>query len=982
MMESLVEWNLIESEHQGDGPRPKMNTHFSNPQRGSHRPPEHPAKSRLPGTSAPTQRTRVETQYRPPLPSNRPPVFTRYTTSGEAPRPAAPSRPPHRSTGSSGRVYSSPDRTFNRCQSPVMTLRILSPSRESGSRADKKQDDQESRLAHGGSAENAPPSSGLRRSTNSKLVCPKRPRLQLRDSILLTRKDSAESSNGATSTDAGTPRESPAPLRQQRAPSETSEMSSMPSTPSRSRIPDLPRYAAEERESLLMSHANPILPARLGLRPRDHPPNIPQPPTPPARLPPTPPARLPPRELSLDSRQVTVKNSANSPRPVAEKPLVSRICSMILDEEFGAGADRSSTPLKVWETVVRCLDDVSQLAPPAAARKQGERSSPEHQAPEQRPPLESYDTAICNAGVAGVADDKASDASLEAKVAELEDRPAPGHSTLFQPPSGHSRSHALPCPYRLRNPTRFNVTDKWQCATGKWKSLDELQAHIVKEHKHSGDAQLFQCPRCEKGFSEPAAFRNHMMLPKDKMCDPTSQEPSTGGDVEDGLTDARARDLSDRVKNETLRSWDELWRWLFPTDKVAPRPVILPAVELPQVEQKVFASSCMSSLKASLEERLRLLALQSANDDSFSAQIPFITGSLALVVEAHLRSVFIACRNEPPSTSRKVSSKTTTTKDSPTGRPRNFSLSSTSSARSVDRLDHRGLAIGLHPTQGTAAKDTSRVPINRKRDNSNGTRPVKSLRAVTAPVSTMLTVPFPRISTLTELSDVGPNLLSEDWDRSPKGLATDAEYSSGVDSSPGSDSSFRQSTPTDIRCSKCNMRPSLRPDEDIFTGGGGCGIGRGRQSMAQAQARDPTCRFSDSGIGILCKSCRMLEELINSYSRTSSPSKSAKRRSGVTGKGARETEMEGPAATVAAAAAAAEAEMAADTETAVPLFSPDSSGTIDESEEETLFDLILDSATYLDEEGNRKTEIVTSMFPLPPVGFSNYGRFGQDDNFF
>lgn len=830
-----------------------------------------------------------------------------------------------------------------------MTLRILSPSRESGSRADNEQDNQESRLAHG-SAENAPPSSGLRRSINSKLICPKRRRLQLRDSILLTRKDSAESSNGATSTDAGTPREPPpAPLGQQRAASETSEMSSMPSTPSRSRMPDLPR---------------------LGLRPRDHPPNIPQPPTPPARL--------PPREPSLDSRQVTVRNSANSSWPVAEKPLVSRICSMILDEEFGAGADRSSTSLKVWETVVRCLDDVSQLAPPATAGKQGERSSSEHQAPESGLPLGSYDTMICNAGVAGVADDKASGASLEAKVVELKDKPTPGYSTLFQPLSGHSRSHALPCPYRLRNPTRFNVTDKWQCATGKWKSLDELQAHIVKEHKHSGNDQLFQCPRCEEGFSEPAAFRDHMMLPKDKMCDLRSEDSSTGGNVEDGLTAARARDLCDKIKNETLRSWDELWRWLFPTDKVAPRPVILPAVELPQVEQEVFASSSMSSLKASLEERLRLLALQSANDDSFSAQIPFITGSLALVVEAHLRSVFIACRNQPPGPSRKVSSTTTSTKDSPTGRPRTLSLSSTSSARSVDRLDHRGLAFGLYPTQSTAARDTSRVPIHRKRDNSNGRRPVKSLRAATAPVSTMLTVPFPRISTLTELSDGGPNLVPEDWYQSPKGLATDAEYSSGVDSSPGSNGSFRESTPTDIRCSKCNMRPSLRPDEDIFTGGSG--IGRGRQStvqaQAQAQAQDPTCRFSDSGIGILCKSCRMLEELINSYSRTSSPGKSAKRRSGVGGKGARETEMKGSAAAVA------EAETELEAETAVPLFSPDSSETIDDSEEETLFDMILDQATYLDEEGNRKTKIVTSMFPLPPVGFSSYERFEQDDNFF
>ncbi|OHW98251.1 hypothetical protein CSPAE12_03033 [Colletotrichum incanum] len=798
-----------------------------------------------------------------------------------------------------------------------MTLRILSPSRRSN-RAEKKQDDQENRLAQG-SAENVPSSPGLRRSTNSKQASPKRRRLPLRDSILLTRKDSAEFSTGTTSTDAGTPRKLPPPLKQQRARSETSEMSSMPSTPSKSRMPDLPR---------------------LGIRPRDHPPNVPQPPTPPTRL--------PPRETNLESCQAAVKNSANSSL-VAEKPLVSRICSMILDEEFGAGADRSSTPLKVWDTVVRCLDDISRLAQPAASGKPGERLSSDCQALESRRPPRTAASGIGQTGVGDATVDNSRGPMLEAKVVEVNDKPMLGHLLDRHPLNRDSYTHSLPCPYRLRNPIRFNVSDKWQCATGKWKNLAELQAHIVKDHKQSGNTHLFQCPRCEEGFPEPAAFREHLMLPKDKMCDPRSEIPSTGADVEDGLTGTRARDLSDKVKSEIIKSWDDLWRWLFPSDKVAPRPVILPAVELPQVEQEVFASSNMSSLKASLEERLRLLAMQLANDDSFSAQIPVITGSLSLVVEAHLRSVFIACRNQPPGHSRKIS----LTKDSVTGRPRNLSSASTSSARSIDRLDHRGPVIALNETQGTM-RDAFRAQSHRKRSNSDESRPAKSSRAVTLPISTMLTIPFPRISVLTEQSDVGPSLVSEDGNGSPNGPASDAEYSSGVDSSPSSVASFRESNNTDIRCSKCNMRPSLRPDEDIFADPNFSG----RPSTVQTQ--DPTCRFSDSGIGILCKSCRMLEELINSYSRTSSPAAKSEGRSGV----------------------ARSVPKGAETTSSAPLFSPDSSILVDESEEETLFDLILDSATYLDEEGNRKTEIVPSMFPLPPVQVSKYDRFGQDDNFF
>ncbi|GKT41210.1 uncharacterized protein ColSpa_01391 [Colletotrichum spaethianum] len=150
------------------------------------------------------------------------------------------------------------------------------------------------------------------------------------------------------------------------------------------------------------------------------------------------------------------------------------------------------------------------------------------------------------------------------------------------------------------------------------------------------------------------------------------------------------------------------------------------------------------------------------------------------------------------------------------------------------------------------------------------------------------------------------------------------------------------------------MRPSLRPDEDIFADPNFSG------GPSATQAQDPTCRFSDSGIGILCRSCRMLEELINSYSRTSSPAAKSERRSGVAGSVPKD----------------------ADTTSAAPLFSMDTSSIVDESEEETLFDLILDSATYLDDDGNRKTEIVPSMFPLPPVGLSKYDRFGQDGNFF
>ncbi|KAJ0334115.1 hypothetical protein COL5a_000161, partial [Colletotrichum fioriniae] len=460
----------------------------------------------------------------------------------------------------------------------------------------------------------------------------------------------------------------------------------------------------------------------------------------------------------------------------------------------------------------------------------------------------------------------------------------------------------------------------------------------------------------------------------EQMCEPRSEGDSEWTDPEDGLSSAKAQRLSDQMGDKVFDSWDELWKWLFPLDRVVPKPVALPAVELPLVEQEVFAAGNMSNLKASLEERLRFLASQSADSGSFSAQIPVITASLSLDVEAHLRSVFISCRNQPPVHTGKSSASV----DTATGRPRNLSSASSSSTRSLQRFIQRGPTIAVNETKGAAWDGTSlerQRQRQRQRSNSDEARRGKLTRAATLPVPTMLTIPFPRISALTEHSDVGPSPVSE-HDASPK-AHSDAEYSSGVESTPSSAGGYRESsnsnTTADIRCSKCNMRESLRPGEDIFSDKGPFSS----SSAAVQGTLKSTCRFSDSGIGILCKSCRMLEELISSYSRASSQASAKSERLSLP--------MAGGGGGGAAAAAATARSTATSTTTntspntaptTAPPFSPNPSVSVDESEEETLFDLILDSATYLDEDGQRKTEVVSPMFPPPQIGFSEYDRYG------
>ncbi|KAL2882182.1 hypothetical protein SGCOL_002449 [Colletotrichum sp. CLE4] len=681
------------------------------------------------------------------------------------------------------------------------------------------------------------------------------------------------------------------------------------------------------------------------------------------------PARLPPRDSNLESYRKAIKAS-NDALPDGEKPLVSRICSMILDEEFGAGADRSSTPLKVWDTVVRCLDDISRLA------KTGSSSTGDGGPSEARLALESkslQETAVRAGGQIKIAgrDDRNTHSSKRNSRSSGGSSIVDYYSSNYQRvSSGHVEM--LPCPYRLRNPARFNVNDKWQCVNGRWKSFAELQKHIAKDHKRCGDAHLFQCPRCEDGFAEPNAFRKHLMLPREQMCEPKSDDDAGWIDPEDGLSSTKTQKLSEQIGNEAFSSWDELWRWLFPLDRVVPKPVALPAVELPLVEQEVFAAGNMSNLKASLEERLRFLASQSADSASFSAQIPVITASLSLDVEAHLKSVFISCRNQPPVHTGKSSGSL----DATTGRPRNLSSASNSSTRSLQRF--LSPTIAVNDTKGAAWDGHSLTrQRQRPRSNSDEARRQKLTRAATLPVPTMLTIPFPRISALTEHSDVGPSPVSEHG-ASPR-AHSDAEYSSGVESTPSSAGGHRDSsnsnTTADIRCSKCNMRESLQPGKGIFSD-------KGRLSGSSAAARGTlksTCRFSDSGIGILCNSCRMLEELINSYSRASSQASAKSERlslpvAGGGGGG-------GPTATARSTATSTTTNTSLNTAPmTAPPYSPNASVSVDDSEEETLFDLILDSATYLDQDGQRKTEIVSPMFPPPQVGFSEYDRYGGHGN--
>lgn len=121
----------------------------------------------------------------------------------------------------------------------------------------------------------------------------------------------------------------------------------------------------------------------------------------------------------------------------------------------------------------------------------------------------------------------------------------------------------LSCPYRKRNPSRFNVRDHHSCAMTYFPKFAELRQHIVKQHKRD-DPSAFVCDRCNRDFHTRKELRDHQRLPKEMMCDILDHDPESGVD---GTTSIKLLSRK-RVSGASPEAqWKEIWNILFPDDE-------------------------------------------------------------------------------------------------------------------------------------------------------------------------------------------------------------------------------------------------------------------------------------------------------------------------------------------------------------------------------------------------------------------------------
>lgn len=175
----------------------------------------------------------------------------------------------------------------------------------------------------------------------------------------------------------------------------------------------------------------------------------------------------------------------------------------------------------------------------------------------------------------------------------------------------------LSCPFRKRNPHRFNVRDHHSCAMTFFPKFAELRyvrqnngikhmltwlhrQHIVKQHKRD-DPSAFVCDRCNRDFATRKDLRDHQRLPKDQICEIADIDPESGID---GPTSNKLLSRKRASSSCPNIQWHEIWNILFPDDddRLVQDYHFIPVIEHFELSNNFLSS--LSFLKSSLSDKM------------------------------------------------------------------------------------------------------------------------------------------------------------------------------------------------------------------------------------------------------------------------------------------------------------------------------------------------------------------------------------------
>ncbi|KAK4120413.1 hypothetical protein N657DRAFT_693108 [Parathielavia appendiculata] len=211
--------------------------------------------------------------------------------------------------------------------------------------------------------------------------------------------------------------------------------------------------------------------------------------------------------------------------------------------------------------------------------------------------------------------------------------PGGGKRRKVSPTEYQLTSMQFACPFRKRNPVRFNVRDFRTCALQPYPDIPQVKRHVKNFHKQSA-VLPFTCQRCRRAMGSQEALDRHVSVPMDQICTPETRP--TSADPEDGITSGIEEILNDRKAGTKIDTWQSLWCLLFPGDAglEIPEADFIPPTELEEVYAEFNTGHHMRQLQQCIQQ-----GLGHGND----------VESLLSVFRDHIDSVFDTCRRNTSS---------------------------------------------------------------------------------------------------------------------------------------------------------------------------------------------------------------------------------------------------------------------------------------------------------------------------------------------
>ncbi|OIW22921.1 hypothetical protein CONLIGDRAFT_687005 [Coniochaeta ligniaria NRRL 30616] len=287
------------------------------------------------------------------------------------------------------------------------------------------------------------------------------------------------------------------------------------------------------------------------------------------------------------SKSVTSNLICESSTPPRRRPgqkQTEDICELILKQAFNVDLQDLTFATDALDSVAHCLEELSSvvynsrsLELPIREVPSGDYNSVWSEGPSQsgqegrgKKRANSYDSQSGKQPDEEDQDDPQSGGEGGS--------PARSKKIKVEPPDTR-----FPCPYRKRNPLKFNIRDYNTCATTYFSDFTNLKRHIKLYHRCQPRLPNV-CFRCGVDQGSRDRLMTHLQLPPDRMC--LVQNEAQSSDPEEGITQEVEELLNERKSTVRINTWPGLWRALFGSDDDVLPSDFVPPVEWDEVKHE------------------------------------------------------------------------------------------------------------------------------------------------------------------------------------------------------------------------------------------------------------------------------------------------------------------------------------------------------------------------------------------------------------